>query len=86
MSDDRALVNRECDRGHGGALPSIGAPRVADGPSLLRCESPPFVLVDFDDGDLTVRDAEDGRFLAGAAVSRDHLVVAAYWSAGCAPL
>ena len=84
--DDRALVNRECDRGHGGALPSIGTPRVAEGPSLLRCESPPFVLVGFDDGDLTVRDAKGGRFLAGAAVSHDHLVVAAYWTAGCAPL
>ena len=86
VSDDRALVNRECDRGHGGALPSIGAPRVAEVPSLLRCESPPFVLVGFDDGDLTVRDTEGGRFLAGAAVSYDHLVLAAYWTAGCAPL
>jgi hypothetical protein len=86
VSDDRALVNRECDRGHCGAPPSIGTPRVAEGPSLLRCESPPFVLVGFDDGDLTVRDAEGGRFLAGAAVSYDHLVVAAYWTAGCAPL
>jgi hypothetical protein len=86
VSDGRALVNRECDRGRGGAVPSIGTPRVADGSSLLRCESPPFVLVGFDDGDLTVRDAEDGRFLAGAAVSYDHLVVAAYWTAGCAPL
>ena len=85
VSDDRALVNRECDRGHGGAPPSIGTPRVAEGPSLLRCESPPFVLVGFDDGDLTVRDAEGGRFLAGAAVSYDHPVVAAYWTAGCAP-
>src|SRR5215218_4215048 len=27
VSDDRALVNRECDRGHGGARPSIGTPR-----------------------------------------------------------
>src|SRR5215218_4160309 len=32
------------------------------------------------------RDAAGGRFLAGAAVSYDHLVVAAYWTAGCAPL
>lgn len=86
VSDGRALVNRECDRGRGGALPSIGTPRVADGSSLLRCESPPFVLVGFDDGDLTVRDAEGGRFLAGAAVSYDHLAVAGYWTAGCAPL
>ena len=86
MSDDRARVNRECDRDHGGAPPSIGTPRVAEGPSLLRCESPPFVLVGFDDGDLTVRDADGGRFLAGAAVSHDHPVVAAYWTAGCAPL
>jgi hypothetical protein len=86
VSDGRALVNRECDRGRGGALPSIGTPRLTEGPSLLRCESPPFVLVGFDDGDLTVRDAEGGRFLAGAAVSYDHLVVAAYWTAGCAPL
>jgi hypothetical protein len=44
------------------------------------------VLVGFDDGDLTVRDAEGGRFLAGAAVSYDHLAVAGYWTAGCAPL
>ena len=86
MSDDRALVNRECDRGHGGAPPSIGTPRVTEGPSLLRCESPPFVLVGFDAGDLTVHDAEGGRFLAGAAVSYDHLAVAAYWTAGCAPV
>src|SRR5215218_8873457 len=49
----------------GRALPSIGTPRVADGSSLLRCESPPFVLVGFDAGDLTVRNAEGGRFLAG---------------------
>ena len=47
---------------------------------------PPFVLVGFDDGDLTVRDAEGGRFLAGAAVSYDHLAVAGYWTAGCAPV
>jgi hypothetical protein len=86
VSDGRALVNRECDRGRGGALPSIGTPRVADGSSLLRCESPPFVLVGFDDGDLTVRDAEGGRFLAGAAVSYDHPAVAGYWTAGCARL
>jgi hypothetical protein len=86
VSDGRALVNRECDRGRGGALGSIGTPRVAHGSSLLRCESPPFVLVGFNDGDLTVRDAEGGRFLAGAAVSYEHLAVAGYWTTGCAPL
>jgi hypothetical protein len=86
VSDGRALVNRECDRGRGGALPSIGTPRVSDGSSLLRCEAPPFVLVGFDDGDLTVHDAEGGRFLAGAAVSYDHLAVAGYWTARCTPL
>ena len=89
VSDGRGLVNRECDRGHGGALPSVGTLRVAEGSSLLRCESPPFVLVGFkDNGDLTVRDAEGGHFLAGAAVSYDHLAVAGYWTAaaGCAPV
>jgi len=42
------------------------------------------VLVGFDGGDLTVRDAEGGRFLAGAAVSYEHLAVAGHWTAGCA--
>ena len=53
-----------------------------------RCcdESPPFVLVGFGDGDLTVRDAEGGGFLAGAAVSYNHPVVAGYLTAGCARL
>src|SRR5215207_2808505 len=37
VSDGRALVNRECDRDRGGALPSIGRRRVAHGSSLLRC-------------------------------------------------
>ena len=44
------------------------------------------MLVGFDNSDLTVRDAEGGRFLAGSAVSYDHPVVAAYLTAGCAPL
>jgi hypothetical protein len=53
------------------------------GATLLRCDAPGAVLVDFADGDLTVR-TRDGRFLAGAAVRPDLLGVAAYWAAGCA--
>jgi hypothetical protein len=42
------------------------------------------VLVDLRNGDLTVLRGGAARFLAGAAVSRDHLEVATYWSRGCA--
>jgi hypothetical protein len=84
VSAARALINRACDRtrrrGAGASRPPSG--RL--GASVLRCSVPPVVVVDFADGDVTVRGAA-GRVLAAAAVRPDRVGVAAYWGADCAP-
>ena len=83
VSPGRALINRACARGSARGLPAIGSPRAAAGAVALRCPAPRVVLVDLRRGDLAVRVADGGRFLAGAAVSYDHLDVGGYWTAGC---
>jgi hypothetical protein len=81
----RSLVNRACD-----PAPLVAAPRTAAsarrgrvGATLVRCDVPRVVLVDFADGDVTLR-APDGGFLAAAAIGRSSPGVAGYWAAGCA--
>jgi len=83
VAPGRALVNRICAPRRTRALPPLGAPRARRGAALLRCRAPRAVLVDLRNGDLTVLSGGAARFLAGAAVSRDHLEVATYWSRGC---
>ena len=80
----RALVNRACSPGAGGARPE-GARSGRVGALVVRCRAPEIVVVDFAGGDVTLR-APSGRYLAGAARSPDRIGVAGYWGAGCAPL
>jgi hypothetical protein len=83
VSPGRELVNRACDRSGSRALPPIRSPRVALGAGSTGCDAPPRVLVQFRAGDLIVRAAPRGRFLLGAAVSREHPGVARYAAPGC---
>jgi hypothetical protein len=83
VSSARALINRACDRSRRRAS---GAARPASGrlgASVLRCSVPAVVVVDFADGDVTVRRV-GGRVIAAAAVASDRVGVAAYWGQGCA--
>ncbi len=84
VAPSRELVNRACERSEPRRLPALGTPRVVKGGGSIRCRAPAAVLVQFRDGDLLVRAAAGGRFLLGAAVSREHLDVAAYLAPGCA--
>ncbi len=85
VAPTRAVVNRACDPGRPAAAPRAAATRTGRvGRTLVRCDLPPAVLVDFADGDVTLRTL-GGRFLAGAAVDPDRLGVAGYWGPGCAP-
>jgi hypothetical protein len=82
VSSDRPLINRSCDRV--AREPATRRPsRGRIGATVLRCSVPPFVVVDFAGGDVTVRTA-GGRLLAAAAVRPDRVGVAAYWGDGCA--
>jgi hypothetical protein len=85
VAPTRALVNRACD-----PVRLVAAPRTAGwarrgrvGATLVRCDAPRAVLVDFADGDVTLR-APDGRFLAAAAIGPSSPGVAGYWGSGCA--
>ena len=84
VAPGRALVNRACERGGGGAR-SSAAPRGGRlGATVVRCRTPDVVVVDFRGGDVTV--FARGRLLASAAVRPDRARVAGYWGEGCAPL
>ncbi|HTE64439.1 MAG TPA: hypothetical protein VK631_29055 [Solirubrobacteraceae bacterium] len=86
VAPTRAVVNRACERGSGGgAMTTSGARGGGLGATVVRCRAPEVVIVDFRRGDLTVRAAGGGRFLAGAAVRPDRIAVAGYWGEGCAP-
>jgi hypothetical protein len=87
VAPTRAVVNRACDRaaGAGGGAARTGARSGRVGASIVRCDVPPVVLVDFAAGDVTVR-AAGGRYVAGAAVRAGQIGVAGYWGAGCAPV
>jgi hypothetical protein len=78
----RALVNRSCTPLRGIALRAPRGARVA-GPGRVRCRVPRAVVLDLRHGDLVVRQPRHGRFVAGAAVSLDHIAVAAYWVPPC---
>jgi hypothetical protein len=85
VAPTRSLVNRACDPAR-----LVAAPRTAGsarrgrvGATLVRCDAPRAVLVDFADGDVTLR-YPDGRFLAAAAIGRSSPGVAGYWAPGCA--
>jgi hypothetical protein len=85
IASTRALVNRACDPARRVAAPRATAElrRGRVGATLVRCDAPRAVLVDFAAGDVTLRDP-GGRFLAAAAIGPSSPGVAAYWAAGCA--
>jgi hypothetical protein len=86
VTPTRARVNRACERGSdGGARAPSGARGGRVGATVVGCRAPGVVIVDFRRGDLTVRAAGRGRFLAAAAVRPDRIAVAGYWGQGCAP-
>ena len=84
VANGRSVVNRACERARP-ARPPIGDARSALGASLLRCAAPRHVLVDFRGGDVVVRAAPGGRFVAGAGVGAEHPEAGGFWSAACAP-
>jgi hypothetical protein len=85
VAPTRSLVNRACDPARLVAAPRTArsARRGRVGATLVRCDVPRAVLVDFADGDVTLR-GPDGRFLAAAATGRSSPGVAGYWAASCA--
>jgi hypothetical protein len=84
VASTRAVVNRVCDQ----ADPTRRRGKPAHGrlgASVVECDAPAVVAVDFRGGDLIVR-APRGRLLAGAAVRPGQIGVAGYWGRGCATL
>ena len=87
VAPSRALVNRRCERSPvAGACAPAGTRGGRLGATVVRCRAPGTVVVDFRDGDVTVRADAGGRLLARGEVSSDRIGVAVYWGAGCAPV
>jgi hypothetical protein len=86
VSPSRALVNRTCERESAIAGKPAGTRGGRLGATVVRCRAPGTVVVDFRDGDVTVRADAGGRLLARGEVSSDRIGVAVYWGAGCAPI